>query len=286
MSEQSVVTEIADRVWRLRLPLFDVNVTLVAGEDGLVLVDTYCSPAHLRPVLETCRRLSPLPLLAAVNTHAHFDHTFGNAALAEGGVRLLCHEEAARELPGHAERIQQRAAAERAEPGYAEIADAPVRVPDEVFSSVRVLDLGGRRIELLHPGRGHTGGDLVALVPDADVVLAGDLVEQAGDGVPGLGGDCWLLEWPATLDVVLGLVGPGTSVLPGHGDPVGRDFVEQQRNDIAIVAEQVRTLAGRGVSVEDALVRGEWPWPAERVADGIRAAYRQLPREGRGLPLA
>ena len=51
--------------------------------------------------------------------------------------------------------------------------------PERTFSSAIALDLGDRYVELVHPGRGHTAGDLVVRVPDADVVLAGDLVEQA-----------------------------------------------------------------------------------------------------------
>ena len=47
------------------------------------------------------------------------------------------------------------------------------------FSSAPVIDLGDRMVELVHPGRGHTGGDLVVRVPDADVLLAGDLVEES-----------------------------------------------------------------------------------------------------------
>ena len=52
-------------------------------------------------------------------------------------------------------------------------------LPDQTFSSARVLDLGDRLVELVYPGRGHTSGDIVVRVPDADVVLAGDLVEES-----------------------------------------------------------------------------------------------------------
>ncbi len=120
------------------------------------------------------------------------------------------------------------------------------------------LDLGDRLVELVHPGRGHTAGDLVVRVPDVDVVLAGDLVEEsaATDATPGFGGDCWPFEWPLTLDTVIGLTTTATLVVPGHGAVVDRDFVEQQRNDIGIVAETIRDLAGRGVPVAEALAAG------------------------------
>ena len=95
-------------------------------------------------------------------------------------------------------------------------------------------------------------------VPDADVVLAGDLVEEsaARGTCPASARDCYPLEWPHSLDIVLGLITPATVVVPGHGAPVDREFVEVQRNDIGIVAETIRDLATRGVPVDEALEAG------------------------------
>ena len=150
----------------------------------------------------------------------------------------------------------------RTDPRWAEVAATEVVVPERTFSSAISLDLGDRLVELVHPGRGHTGGDLVVRVPDADVLLAGDLVEQTDTGnVPAFGTDCYPMEWPLTLDVVLGLTTAQSVVVPGHGAVVDRDFVEEQRNAIGIVAETIRDLATRGVPVDDALGAAEWPYP-------------------------
>ena len=107
----------------------------------------------------------------------------------------------------------------------------------------------------MHPGRGHTAGDLVVRVPDVDVVIAGDLVEEsaARGHVPGFGRDCYPFEWPQTLDVALDLITLATVVVPGHGAVIDREFVEVQRNDIGILAETIRDLASRGVPVDEAL---------------------------------
>ncbi|MFA6577133.1 MAG: MBL fold metallo-hydrolase, partial [Nocardioides sp.] len=132
--------------------------------------------------------------------------------------------------------------------------------------------------------RGHTAGDLVVRVPDCDTLLSGDLVEESA--APGFGGDCYPLEWPWTLDIVLGLTTSSSVVVPGHGAVVDREFVEVQRNQIGLVAETVRDLAGRGVKVEDALDAGEWPFPRSALADAVRRGYEQLPRSQKRLPLA
>ena len=277
--------EVADRVWVARYPWLDVNVSVVSGGAGLLVLDTQASAALAREVVADLRRVSSQPVLWAVNSHVHWDHTFGNGVLQAQGAELICHETAAETLPEHAAEVRA-AAAEEDDPRWAEVAATEVVVPARTFSSAVSLDLGDRFVELVHPGRGHTGGDLVVRVPDADVLLAGDLVEQTDEGnVPAFGTDCYPMEWPLTLDVVLGLTTAQSVVVPGHGAVVDRDFVEQQRNDIGIVAETVRDLATRGVPVDEALAAAEWPYPRERLANAVRRGYEHLPRSQKRLPL-
>jgi glyoxylase-like metal-dependent hydrolase (beta-lactamase superfamily II) len=286
-----VFAEVADRIWVARYDWFDVNVTLIGGGRGLLAVDTNASGAAARAVVEDVRRLGMGEVVGVVNTHEHFDHTFGNAEFraAYGTVPIHAHETAAERTVSAGERIKALYAAAPA-PGEvpdehaADVLATEIVAADNTFSSAVSLDLGDRAVELVHPGRGHTAGDLVVRVPDADVLLAGDLVEESAP--PGFGGDCYPLEWPWSLDIVLGLSTSGTVVVPGHGAPVDRDFVEDQRNTIGLVAEAIRELAGRGVPLEEALAAGEWPYPPEALAHAVRRGYEQLPRGHRQLPLA
>ena len=103
--------------------------------------------------------------------------------------------------------------------------------------------------------------------------------------MPAFGTDCYPMEWPLTLDIVLGLTTAQSVVVPGHGAVVDRDFVEVQRNEIGIVAETVRDLATRGVPVDDALAAAEWPYPREALANAVRRGYEHLPRSQKRLPL-
>src|SRR5690606_33857202 len=102
---------------------------------------------------------------------------------------------------------------------------------------------------------GHTTGDIIVRVPDVDVLLTGDLVEESAP--PAYGDDCWPMEWPTSLDLAISLMTEDTVVVPGHGAVVNRDFVYQQRGEIGIVAESIRDLAGRGVPASQALAQGE-----------------------------
>jgi glyoxylase-like metal-dependent hydrolase (beta-lactamase superfamily II) len=278
--------EVADRVFVARYRQWDVNVGLVLGRHGAVVVDTRASGVQGGQVLDDVRRLGrDIEVRHVVNTHVHFDHTFGNGAFREayGGVPIHAHEVAAEQTVGAGERIKELFAEEHDDPHRADVLETEIVVADHTFSSVRVLDLGDRQVELAHPGRGHTSGDAVIRVPDADVVLTGDLVEESGP--PGFGGDSHPLDWPGTLDVVLNLVTRDTVVVPGHGALVDRDFVEQQRQDIAITAQVVRDLAAAGVPVDRALDEGEWPFPKDALAHAVTRGYAQLPPGGRALPL-
>jgi len=278
--------EVADRVWVARQEWYDLNVCLVRGSGGLLVIDTQASARAARAIVDDVRALGIGEVTAVVNTHEHFDHTFGNGAFraAYGAIPIHAHEVAAEQTVDAGERIKELFAEEHDDPHRAEVLETEIVVSDHTFSSVRVLDLGDRQVELAHPGRGHTAGDAVLRVPDADVVLAGDLVEESGP--PGFGTDCHLLDWPGTLDVVLNLVTRDTVVVPGHGALVDRDFVEQQRQDIAITAQTVRDLAAAGVPVDRALDEGEWPFAKEALTNAVTRGYAQLPPGGRALPLA
>lgn len=276
--------EVASKVWVARYPWCDVNVTLVGGDRGLLVVDTHSSELAAHQVLEDVRRLGAGDVVAVVNTHEHFDHTFGNAVFrdAYGDVPIHAQEWAAEHTVAAGERIKARYAA--SDDAHREEVLATRIVPAEhSFSSARALDLGDRQVELIHPGRGHTAGDLVVRVPDVDVLLAGDLVEESAP--PSYGGDCHPFEWPTSLDLVISLLSDASVVVPGHGTVVDLSFVQDQRNDIGTVAETIRDLARRGVPPSSALDSAEWPFPSERLAEAVRRGYDQLPRGGRQLPL-
>jgi glyoxylase-like metal-dependent hydrolase (beta-lactamase superfamily II) len=277
---------VADRVWVARQEWFDLNVCLVGGADGLLVVDTQASGRAARAIVDDVRALGVGPVTAVFNTHEHFDHTFGNGAFLEafGSVPIHAHEEAAARTIEAGERIKERYDESTDDPRRDEVLETEIVVADHTFSSVRVLDLGDRQVELAHPGPGHSYGDAVVRIYDVDVLLAGDLIEESGPPVYGV--DSHPLAWPSALDVVLSLLGPDTVVVPGHGALVDHDFVEEQRDAIAIVAQTIRDLAGSGVPAHRALAEGEWPFPRDGLVHAVALGYAALPPAARGLPLA
>ncbi len=276
-------TEVADGCWVRRYAEWDVNVGVVAGSAGTLVVDTRGTRQQGESLREDVRRLLPhAPVRWVVNTHVHFDHTFGNIAFDDALVHG--HENAAAGLGAEAERVRRAVRDDDAgDPLDRQVAETPLRRPDRTFSSVATVDLGDRYVELLHPGRGHTDGDLLVRLPDADVVFAGDLVEESAP--PSYGEDCFPLEWPGSLDVAVGVLTAGTRVVPGHGAVVDLDFVRDQSTGIAEVANTIGGLVHAGVPLESAAARGDWPWDPEHLRHAIRRGYAHAAGPPGRLPL-
>ena len=212
--------ELVPGIYRAVAEPESVNLGLVVGTEGSLLVDTGSSPAQGRTIWDSVAMVTDRPLVAVAVTHWHFDHAFGLAAFAD--LVTVAHES----VPG---RLRSPEAA--AEAGRLGIAAEALGRPSRELVVATAFDLGSRRVEVAHLGRGHTDGDLVVVVPDADVVFAGDLIESAGP--PSFGQDAVSDEWAGTLDGLVGLMTERTVAVPGHGDPVNREFVFSQRGEVA-----------------------------------------------------
>ncbi|TDC80597.1 MBL fold metallo-hydrolase [Micromonospora sp. KC606] len=267
-------TEVADRVHVLREPLLDVNVTLVVGDGEALLVDTLSTTGQAAELAAAARAVTGHPW-TVVNTHHHFDHCFGNATLAGAPPRpVYAHELAAAALREAPDRLRRGAYAElRTErPGLAEeVAGTELLVPTHPVHTEAVLDIGGRRVVLRHPGRGHTDADLVVHVPDADVLVAGDLVEQGG---PPAFEDSYPLQWPDAVAELLRLTTPATLVVPGHGEVVDVDFVRAQHQHLVDLAWLIRAAHTGGAPPKR--VAAEAPFGARSGMVAARRGFAEL----------
>lgn len=256
--------EVADGVLVRRYDELDLSVGLVVGGERCLVVDTGGDAGQGAGLAAAVREVTPLPW-HVVLTHSHFDHSFGTEAFTP--CEVWAHERCRADLVATGARQRDEWARHYRERGETEVADriAAVRpvLPDRLVGDRAELDLGGRRVGLLHFGPAHSDHDLVVHVPDAGVVYAGDLVEQ---GAPPQFGDAYPQGWPAALDGVLSLDAP--IVLPGHGDPVDRDFVRAQRAELARVAELCRAVAAGTLTAEQAVERSPYPEEFTRSALG------------------
>jgi glyoxylase-like metal-dependent hydrolase (beta-lactamase superfamily II) len=123
--------------------------------------------------------------------------------------------------------------------------------PNVTYSSKMVLYRGGREIQLLFLGRGHTGGDTFVYLPRERIVCTGDMDEGARIAYMG---DAFFDEWIATLDAVKKL--DFTLVLPGHGRPFSdKGLITAFQSYLTDVTAQVANLRKQGVTPDEAAKR-------------------------------
>ncbi|MFD3928101.1 MBL fold metallo-hydrolase [Streptomyces sp. NPDC058614] len=233
--EEAGWERLTPRVGRRRLPDWDCTTGLVVGDGAALVIDAGSSlregarlRAEARGLLDG-RRVTHLAL-----THAHFDHVFGAAAFS--GVEVFGAVGLDTVLAHGREELGADAVRHGLDPREAdEAADLLVR-PRHLVSGEWTLDLGGgTQVLLANVGPGHTGHDLVVLVPGSppwpEVVFCGDLVEESGE--PQAGTDAVPSHWPAALDRLLDLGGEDALYVPGHGAVVNAGFVRAQRDALA-----------------------------------------------------
>jgi len=263
----SAWSEVGRGVFVRRYEFYDQNIGVVVGDDGVLVVDTRVSHRQADEILADLRKLTPLPVRAVVNTHGHSDHAFGNHRFRPAPI--WGHQLA---VPMIRDGDSQRREIVAAMPDLAdELAEVIFDPPDRTFAKAAdvTFDAGSRRVELRYLGRGHTDNDIVVLVPDADVLFAGDLLEN--DATPFFG-DGYPMDWPATVECLVDLV--RGSVVPGHGTVGDRGFAVRQMTEFRTVAE-LATLVDRGViDLDSAVLRT--PYPADAARAPLERALQQL----------
>jgi glyoxylase-like metal-dependent hydrolase (beta-lactamase superfamily II) len=273
-------TEIAENVFAKRYDPVDVTVTAVVGEEGVLVVDTRCSLAEGREVRDELGKLTPRPIRWVVNTHGHWDHVWGNAEFDTPRMVPPAEFWGHENLPDFEEEFREAKDQMAGQgPEWAiKMAELELRKPDRLVGAFHRLDLGGRTVDLHHLGRGHTGADLVLWLPDVDLLVAGDLLEESGP--PAYGSDSFPMDWPDTVERIAELTEGDALYVPSHGETVPHAFVMAQLEYVRSVREQISELYHSGVPVDKALAAGSWPHPkAEVFGEAVGRGYAQLSGE-------
>lgn len=258
--------EVGDRVWVRRYAALDQTIGAIGGATGLVVIDTRASH-RLADELRSDLAALPGSVVAVVNTHGHWDHVFGNARFLPSPI--WGHVRCATMIDERGEEMRSRLMARSSADEAAAFAEVELTRPTDLFEDAANLDLGDRQVELRYLGRGHTDNDIVIIVPDASVLFAGDLLENAP--APGFG-DSFPIAWVETGRRLLERV-DGT-VVPGHGDPFDRTLAERQVEELAALADLGRGLASAAIGLGEAIRRS--PFPAEPSGEGLDRAMREL----------
>jgi glyoxylase-like metal-dependent hydrolase (beta-lactamase superfamily II) len=272
----SIWQEVGPGVFVRRYAFVDQAIGAIVGEEGVLVVDTRTTAAQAEEIRRDVRELGTRPIVAVVDTHMHWDHTWGNAAFAD--VPIWGHERCAAAL--EALRDEDRLAPfldeliVRYPDLEEELLDVEIRPPDRTFAERALVERVGRVVELRHLGRGHTDNDVVVVVPSqtgtgCDAVFAGDLLEN---GAPPWFGDGFPMDWATTLDGLLRL--RPTAVVPGHGAPGDLGFAQTQLDEIAAIADLAREVHAEELTLEEAVSSG--PYPPDTMTESLDRALRQV----------
>jgi glyoxylase-like metal-dependent hydrolase (beta-lactamase superfamily II) len=300
--------KLADGVYAILQPaerrFDDSNSAVILLDDGVFVVDTQVSPLSALAVLAEIRKLTDLPVRWVLNTHWHGDHVQGNQVYLTAfphaefiahtstaddirGRAMPAHEADLRDVPPWLERAratleagvlngqtlddaqkeQLRGRIERRQ-AYLDGARSITSfvTPTRLFDDSLTI-ASGRQVHLMHRA-GHTRGDVAVWIPEAKVLITGDLIDDlpfTGHGSPNA-----LLETLRDFDRF-----DFTAMIPGHG-PVRTDH--QHLRDVqaflASIIEQTGTAVSAGLTLEDTQKKIDLSEHRPRfVTDDVSARY-------------
>lgn len=211
------------------------NSTVLKTTSGNVIIDSMTFPMQGRLIRARARDITGQDTAVLINTHYHLDHTHGNPGFGPE-TRVI----ATQRTLDHLKFFD------------AEFWEGEDRLaPSETFDQSMRLEIGGKSLLLLHPGRGHTDGDLVVIIEDENTAVMGDLMFHRQYPNIDLEAGGSVQRWPQTLDRVM--LESFQQVIPGHGDTTNRVGLQNFRDFIAQLASIGLAAANQGDDLETTL---------------------------------
>ncbi len=222
----------------------DPNSGIIVGDDGVMVIDAQATPAAANDVISRVAKITDKPIKYLLLTHYHAARTLGASAykgaeiLASDATRSLIAERGKQDMDSEISRFPRLF---RAAETISGLTWPTMTFPDQIS-----VWLGRREVRIVHVGRGHTAGDVIAIVPDAGVVFSGDLVEY---NAACYCGDAHFTDWPATLDHLAEM--QANALVPGRGAALTTP--EMVKDGIAVTSDFISTLYG---SVQESVAKG------------------------------
>jgi glyoxylase-like metal-dependent hydrolase (beta-lactamase superfamily II) len=252
------------------------NAGFVVGSEGVLVVDAFATARAAEQLLAQIRKATPRPIRWLVDTHAHRDHWGGNAVFAKAGAVVVATENARARILA---RLEQ-------DPGSGDEKTRRLELPSVAYREAISFWLGDRRVDVFTKP-GHTDGDSLVSVPDANVLFGGDLLQRGT--VPNLS-EAKTDAWVRTLDE-LARSFPSATLIPGHG-AVSRPLDMRALRDFLVT---IRLSVSRGIQegksgaalAEEVMPRlapfRSWTW-SEHLDGAVADVERELTGTGPATP--
>ena len=214
------------------------NSGVIATSEGVVVLDALSSEAIARQEREAIASVIKQPVRFLVSSTFHNNYTWGNVAYQD--VIKVGHENYRADLLAQMQR-------DRVSPE-----NQKARLPQVTYRDRLTIHLGGKEIQILYLGRGHTRGDSIIFVPQDRIAYVSELFfsDQFLYMNDGYG-----VSWLTTLDAIQAL--PADILVPGHGpipqDPKeGREGLHRFRQNLVDLRNAVQEEIGRGATEDQA----------------------------------
>lgn len=228
----------------------DPNTGVIIGDDAVMVIDAQATPAIAGDVVARIAKVTDKPVKYVLLTHYHAARTLGASAfkgaeiLASDATRHMIVERGKEDMNSEIGRFPRLFRSAETIPG---LTWPTITFPDQIS-----VWLGRREVRIIHVGRGHTAGDVIAVVPDAGVVFSGDLVESTSACY---GGDAHFSDWLATLDHLAEM--QASALVPGRGAALTsretvKDAIELTADFISTLYNSVEESVRKGRSLKDA----------------------------------
>jgi glyoxylase-like metal-dependent hydrolase (beta-lactamase superfamily II) len=257
-----------------------VNSGFIVGDDGVIVIDSGANHRHGEAILATVAQVTPKPVKLLINTHPHPQNVLGNSAFAERGIPILA---TAATVAAMNERCPTCLASLRQSVGDEAMRGTRIRLPDRTLGSGQVLEIAGRRLQLLHFGHGHTEGDLAVFDEGSAALFSGDLIYRGQ--IPHLS-EADTSGWIAALDQVAML--PFRILIPGRGAAGTAADLAPVRRYLSELRQRVSAAYREGRSADEAIQLAElpefaaWHGYAARHGRNVQHVYFEIEREDMG----
>ncbi|HEY7023013.1 MAG TPA: MBL fold metallo-hydrolase [Ktedonobacterales bacterium] len=178
-SESAEVVEVPSRGWDVRVRVFfsrdEVETFVLTTQRYLIVVDSGTTPAVSAGIMDLVKADLAGRRLLVVNTHADYDHAWGNATFADDGpypAPILATSLARERLQGQ----ESRDRLERMRGQDETLNEVQLIAPTLTFDGDFQIDGGDLTAQLLATP-GHTPDHVSVWIPELKLVLAGDAAE-------------------------------------------------------------------------------------------------------------